>query len=396
MKEAISYKNIAPFLVSDEKKISRWISYAGLCLGMMLLLASVQMYVNVNDVLKQKDPKKGAADYVAVTKMITNENLGRHNGFSPEEIGKLKEKNFISDVAPMMSNRFKVTVSAGDVIPFTTDLFLESIKPDFIDTVPAAFAWKPGDLEVPIIFPSDFLDMYNVFAPAEGLPQVSSTTLSSINFILDCYGENGRIMFKGHVVGLSDRINSILVPATFLDWANNKLSPAVQKDITRLYIKTEDVNNPELIKFMEQSNYRVNKETTKAGRIKFILDSVIAGLATFAVMVIILSLLLFSFYLKLMIARSRDNLQLLLTLGYSPGWLSKTVAGRGIFTYIIIVIVALIITALIQYMVSQQFFTSGNRLSTFPHPIVYALVGIILALAIWFNYHVIRNSLFKL
>ena len=77
---------------------------------------------------------------------------------------------------------------------------------------------------------------------------------------------------------------------------------------------------------------------------KGVLQALVSGLAGFGVLVILLALVLFSFYLQLMIARSKDNLQLLLTLGYSLDWLSKTVAKKWIPVYIIIIISAVAAT----------------------------------------------------
>ena len=51
---------------------------------------------------------------------------------------------------------------------------------------------------------------------------------------------------------------------------------------------------------------------------KQIFQGIFSGLAVFGLLVVILALLLFSFYLQLVIARSRDSLKLLLALGYSP------------------------------------------------------------------------------
>jgi hypothetical protein len=48
---------------------------------------------------------------------------------------------------------------------------------------------------------------------------------------------------------------------------------------------------------------------------KQIFQGIFSGLAVFGVMVIILALLLFSFYLQLVIARSRESLKLLLEWG---------------------------------------------------------------------------------
>ena len=89
------------------------------------------------------------------------------------------------------------------------------------------------------------------------------------------------------------------------------------------YIKTTDANNLELLSFLEQKNYHVNKRQNKIWESETGFTSRCQRYGPFAVLGIILAMMLFSFYLQLVIARSKDNLQLLLLLGYSPGWLGK-------------------------------------------------------------------------
>ena len=50
------FKNIAPFLSGGENRLSRWLSYIGMGVGVLLLLCSIQMYININDLLKEKKP----------------------------------------------------------------------------------------------------------------------------------------------------------------------------------------------------------------------------------------------------------------------------------------------------------------------------------------------------
>ena len=234
---------------------------------------------------------------------------------------------------------------------------------DFIDTLPPSFTWQPGQLVVPIIFSSDFLEMYNVFAPAQGLPQLSEKTISSINIILECSGPNGTMNFKGNIVALSDRINSLLVPKTFMNWSNLHLSGDTTSRVSRVYIKTKDANNPQLISFLDQQNYHLNKDKVKFGRVKSVLQNIVSALGVFGILVIVLALMLFSFYLQLMIAKSKDNLRLLLTLGYSPKWLANSVAKTWLPVYLFIIIAALIITQVLHLLFLQFSFVNKADLS---------------------------------
>jgi len=394
--EKVSYRSIAAFLNPVQNKTSRILSYAGLGIGVLLLLCSVQMYININHLLKEKSPRRNGFDFVSVTKTITNENMGKDNRFSVQDIRELQEQPFIKDAAPLLSNQFRAKASAGNIIPFSTDLFLESVKNDFIDTVPASFTWQPGQADVPIIFSADFLEMYNIFAPAQGLPQLSESSIGVVNIILECYGPGGIQQYRGHIVALSDRINSVLVPENFLSWANQAYGNSVNAPAARVYIKTIDANDPQLLDFLEKKGYHVNKDKTKFGRVKQVLQAVVTGLGGFAILVILLAMMLFSFYLQLMIARSRDNLQLLITLGYSPGWLSKTVSGKWIPVYAIIILIALLLTAVLQFAFRNVVLSGRDELSPFLHSGIYTLAAALLLLCVTVNYRLIRKLLYRL
>ncbi len=391
-----SFKNIAPFLSAGQNKVSRWLSYIGLGVGVLLLLCSIQMYININDLLKEKNSRKDGADFISVTKTITNDNMGKDNRFTGADLEEIKLQPFITDAAPLISNQFRVKASAGNIIPFSTDLFLESVDEKFLDTVPPSFTWKEGQVDVPIIFSSDFMEMYNVFAPSQGLPQLSDKTMSSVNIILECYTPTGVQNFRARIVALSDRINSVLVPNNFMQWANKNFGGVSQVNPSRIYIKTIDANNPQLLNFLEKKDYRVNKDKTKFGRVKQILQAIVSGLAGFGVLVILLAMLLFSFYLQLMIAKSKVNLQLLLTLGYSPKWLSKTVAKKWTPVYIIIVVSALLLTGLLQFSFQHFVMYGREELSPVMHWMVIIVAAVLLILSIITNYRLVRKLLYNL
>ena len=163
-----------------------------------------------------------------------------------------------------------------------------------------------------------------------------------------------------------------------------------------MFIKTKDANNPDLLSYLSQKEFHVNKDKTKFGRVKGVLQSIVSGLAGFGVLVILLALVLFSFYLQLMIAKSKDNLQLLLTLGYSPQWLSKTVAKKWIPVYFIIIIVAVFFTQLLHWGFQYFVMPAREELSFFIDWIVIVIAVLLLILSIAINYRLVKKSLHKL
>jgi hypothetical protein len=392
----ITYKTIAPFLHSGNR-ISRFFSYTGLAVGVMLLLCCVQMYINIDQLLHDKNPRKNGYDFISVTKTVTNDNMGKDNRFTPADIEDFAKQPFITDLAPLAGNEFRVKANAGNIIAFSTDVFFEAIKNDFLDTLPPSFTWQPGQQEVPMMISADFLEMYNVFAPSYDLPQLSPSTVGAVNIGLECYAPDGSIVkFQAHIVALSDRINSILVPESFLQWSNKTFSNTPPQPPSHIYIKTTDANGTALQKYLEGKNYRVNKDRTKFGRVKTVLQAIVAGLGGLAVLVVLLSVLLFSFYLQLMVSRSKDNLHLLLTLGYSPLWLSRTVTKKWLPLYGIIILIALAATQFFQYSFQRNFVAGRDMLSPFLNIYVVILTGVLFVLCVLANYTLIKRLLHKL
>lgn len=389
-----SFHIIKPLLLSGERSASRWFSFVGLGIGVLLLLLAQQLFIDIQALVKQTSIRKNGFDYISVTKQITNDNMGRDNRFSSTDLDTLRQQPFIQGAAPLISNRFEVVATAGDQIPFASDIFLEALETDFIDTVPPNFNWQPDQPIVPLIFSSDFLEMYNVFAPSYGLPQLSMETAANVIIGLRCEGQKGAQVFRGQIVAFSDRINSLLVPKSFLDWANETLEGLPSANASRVYLKTLDANSPDLLNFLAQKNYRVNKEKTAFGRSKQILQGVIAGLGIFGVLVVALALLLFSFYLQLMVARSHDNLQLLLILGYRPDWLSRQVARRFVPVYFVVVAVALGVTQLLQYLFHQVIMFNRPELSSWLDPSIWITAGVLIGLSIATNWRMVRKLLY--
>lgn len=396
---ALSFHPVKPLLQTGTNAYSRWFSYAGLGIGVLLLLCSIQMYINIQQLLGGDSPRKDGYDFISISKTITNETMGQldKNLFTEADMKDLGSKPFVEGVSPLLANNFRFQISGGSLVPFVSDFFVESLDDSFIDTVPASFKWQQGDEVVPIIIASDFLEIYNVFAPGYGLPQISEATATQLGLQLICYHPDGtRETFRGRVVALSDRINSIIVPKNFLDWANSKFGTTKDIRASRLYVKTKDANNPDFLNFLQQKSYKVNKDKTKFGRIKQVLQGVFSGLGIFGLLVVVMALMLFSFYLQLMIARSKDNLQLLLVLGYSPGWLSKNVARRFIPVYILVVVFAVVLAQLMQWAFHHFAMFDREELSTPLHWSVFAVAAFLVVLSLITNYRMVKRMLYKM
>lgn len=377
---------------------SRWFSYLGLGIGVLLLLCSLQMYINIQALMGKNSIRKDGFDFISITKTITNATMGqvKKNSFQTEEIEALRKQPFIEDLSPLVANRFRVQLGGGEAIPFRTDFVLESIDNQFLDTLPPNFSWQPGQAAVPLIISSDYLEIFNLFAPTHGISQISPQTASIVQAVITVSGNGQQEDYQGSIAAFSDRINSILVPKTFLDWANERFAEEPFQGYSRIYIKTKDANDPDLISYLDQHQYKVNKEKIRFGRAKQTLQGIFSGLGVFGLLVVIMALMLFSFYLQLVIARSRDNLQLLLLLGYSPKWLGNRLSRQFIPVYFFIVLTALALTQLMQWLFHHYVMYDRPELNTLLHWSVFLTALVLIMLSVYTNQRLVKKLLRKL
>ena len=134
----------------------------------------------------------------------------------------------------------------------STMLFFESVPDRFVDGVASGWRFDERTGEVPIIISKDYLALYNFgFAGSAGLPQMSENILSGIPLRLTLTSDDGRRMrdFRGRVVGLSDRLNTILVPESFMEWSNRELGSGESHGPSRLIVDVSSLD------FSETTDY---------------------------------------------------------------------------------------------------------------------------------------------
>ena len=395
---SLPFKPVRSLLQTGTSAASRWLSYAGLGIGVLLLFCSIQMLVNIHQLLKGNIIHKNGYDYISITKKVTLENIGdfERSFFDQHEIDELKSKPFIDDVAPLMSTQFQLEIVMPGVFSTPTTLYLEALRPDFIDTVPANFYWHEGRDTIPFIISSQFFEVFNALARSNGLFQITPEMAPTLPARIICHGDDTVQNFEIRCSAFSDRINTVLVPEEFINWANLKFSGQKANHFSRLYLKTKNAEDKQLLSFLDSKNYKVNKDKTKLGGAKQVLQGIFTGLGVFGLLVIILALMLFSFYLQLVIAKSRDSLQLLLDLGYSPKWLGRNLSRRYIPVYILIILTAFAFTELMQWAFHHGIMFNRPELSSIVHWSVAITALFLILLSIFTNYNLVKKLLYRL
>lgn len=288
--------------------------------GMAIVVAGLQFYLDLRPIWQKSDSflKK---DYLVINKRVDLTNtFGKATSFSPEEISELEQQPWVNGVGTFSTSDFHVsarmTQSNGRTL--SSYMFFESLPRQYVDTEGIPWVYSPGQETVPIIMSRDYLALYNFgFASGAGLPQISEGVISSIPLELQITSDDGTRTINMHarIAGFSNRLNTILVPQEFLDWANATYGSGKPKQPSRLII---DVNSPgdKAIKpFLSQHGYESagDKSASQASYLLNVAAGVVIGIG---IIISLLSFFILLLSISLLMQKNHAKIRSLILLGY--------------------------------------------------------------------------------
>ncbi|MES2617591.1 MAG: hypothetical protein V4613_06925 [Bacteroidota bacterium] len=286
--------------------------------GLLLVMSSVQLYCDFKAIVANKNDLI-APQFVVVNKPVTllNTLTGMSSGFNDEEIEALKKVKSVGSVGKFTANQFtaKAAFEFGGSAVYT-DMFFEAVPDAFLDISVDNWNWKEGR-EVPVILPTDYINLYNFgFAPSHGLPQISKATAQMAPIKIKIEGQGKAGEFQGRIAGFTNRINSILVPEKFLNYANSIYGEGTAKKTNRLVVMCNDPGDETLTKYIEEQGYETNLELLKNGKLNSLLKVVLSILLVIGGIIILLSITGFIQYAQLLVSNAAYEISTLLQLGY--------------------------------------------------------------------------------
>lgn len=338
----------------------------GLSVAMILILCAVQLAANYNDLLYSKTNQDSIANFLVIHKPVTEKSM---NGatLSNAEIDEIKKQPFVQAAGVLTPSRFKVSASGGNTIPFYTELFFESVPDEFIDIKNRDWNWGESSQFIPMVVPNAFLDMYNFgFAASQNLPQLSQQLVMSLPIQINIAGPQGIEHYYAKVVGFSDRISSVLVPQSFMDWANAKFATEKNAQPSRMVIKTADAGNPQLVRFLKEHNLQTDAEKTRFSKYRQIVTTVVNISWITGALMLLFALLIFTLFIQLTIASSKDDIGLLITLGAAPKQLSQFLMKQFFPVNVVIVFAVLFVVAVLQLILRNVLAKQSMFISSYP------------------------------
>lgn len=372
-----------------------WMAAIGLGIAMLLILVALQVHQNFSELLHSEKNENETADFLVINKRITNDMMGKPemSTFTPAEIKDLAAQPFVNGFGIITAADFNVKLEM-DKLGITSELFFEAVPDSFIDVKTVDWKWTEGQQEIPLIVPSSFLDMFNFgFAMGNGMPQFSEETIKTLSpAILISQGmRTGR--FAARIVGFSDRISTVLVPMSLMEWGNSTFGTGATKAPSRVIIKSKDPSDPILSKYLDEHNYSTNKEKTRFSKTRVIVQTIVSVVGFFGLVLLVFALLVFSMFIQLVIESCRKEIRLLITLGAAPGQLQRYLLKQFVPLYIVIGLLALVIVAGLQWWASGILAKHKMFVSAVPGIAAVVATAIILLLVYIVNLRAVKKHI---
>lgn len=300
-------------------------SLANVC-GMVIVLLAVQFYRDVLPMFTQENSfLKG--DYIIISKKVSTLGtiVGKQTTFSAGDIAEIEEQPFVKRVGSFLPSQFKVMAGMGlQGIKMSTDLFFESVPDAYVDVQSEEWKFNPESNVIPIIIPRNYLNLYNFgFAQSRNLPQLSEGIIGMVNLDIRLFGNGKTEQMKGHIVGFSSRLNTILVPESFIRWANARFSTGVEAEPSRLIVEVGNPADERIVQFVQRKGYEMEGNELEAGKTVWFLKLIVGVVLSVGLLISVLSFYILILSIYLLLQKNMRKLETLLLIGYSPAQVAR-------------------------------------------------------------------------
>ncbi len=355
-------------LFKNQDKKQLIIAIIGAFMGITFLITSIHYLIRVNEFGEGADIL-GPNTIIVQKKVSNSSTLGfARTDFSKNEIEKIKSKPFIHDVKPVIANNFDVSFETADpLVPrFRSDVFIQTVDPEFLDVDLTNWDWKEGNDFVPMIMPRDFLVMLNTFMSASGIPQISDDLAMDIKFkfTLSNNSDSEKEWVDARIVGFTNEVASILVPETFMTYGNNKFSDGTEQKITQVMISGEESEFGLVEEMLEKRGLETKNSQMVVGRLKSMVGTLFLVVLGISVIAVFVSGLVLIQYMQLLMTRNSYEVRTLMRMGHHPKKIIRMFFLYFVKIFGIVAGLGLILFFIFKFFLDSMFANGGLYIGT--------------------------------
>ena len=367
-------------------------------IGLTIVLLAVQFYRDVRPVFNDEESFI-SKDYLIITRAVTGAGamMGSVGEFSEEDISDLEGQPWCRQVGRFLNSDFAIDakLGVGSGHAMHTQFFFEAIPDEFIDIDPEDWDFTPDKPEVPVVISRDYLSLYNFgFAATKGMPRISEGQAEMLPLEFTLSGNGQRKVMPGRIVGFSNRLNTVIVPQDFMEWANQYFGTGETQQPQRLIVEVSSPGDVKIEQFMDEHHYEVAGDKMSSSKANYFLTVISGIVIAVGIIISLLSFFVLMLSIYLLLQKNTRKLQDLLLLGFSPSQVSKHYILLVVCLNAAVLVLAIILMLLgrMAYMdMIHAFGVSGSSVA------VAILVGLIIMGAITVgNIVAIRNKVSSL
>ena len=367
-------------------------------IGLTIVLLAVQFYRDVRPVFNDEESFI-SKDYLIITRAVTGAGamMGNNGEFSDGNISDLEQQPWCRQVGRFLNSDFAIDaqLGVGSGHAMHTQFFFEAIPDEFLDIDPDEWGFNPDKPEVPVIISRDYLSLYNFgFASTQGMPRISEGQAEMIPLEFTLSGNGVRDHMPGHIVGFSNRMNTVIVPEEFMQWANQRYGTGLEQHPQRLIVEVSTPGDVKIEQYMDEHHYEVAGDKMSSSKANYFLTVISGIVIAVGIIISLLSFFVLMLSIYLLLQKNTRKLQDLLLLGYSPAQVSKH--------YILLVVVlnaAVLVLAIVLMLIGRMAYMDMIRAFGVGGSSIWVavLVGILIMGAITLgNIHAIRRKIASL
>ncbi len=368
--------------------------------GMTIIMLGIQFYTDTQAIYETEDSFM-KADYIIVNKKISSMTTitGKSSAFTRPEVQDLESQEFVERLGMFTSSVFDVRASfrLDEKTSFATEMFFESVPDEFVDVKSDEWNYEQGSREVPIILPRNYLDLYNFgYAQSRNMPKLSEGILSAISLKIEISGGGMRDDYEGRIVGFSSRLNTILVPQVFMDWANEYYAGTKAKTPTRLIVEVNNPTDERITTYLQDNNYETDKDKLDASKQTFLLRIIVAIVMAVGLVISILAFYILMLSVYLLVEKNSTKLENLLLIGYSPSRVSMPYQLLTIGLNLLVLVIAFVVMMIVRNVyleMFQSFFPNFETPSVMPALLTGAALFVVVSI---FNVIAIKSKVMSI
>lgn len=295
--------------------------------GMIVILLGYQFYRDVIPVFNSDDSFL-KADYLTISKKTgtTATISGEDNTFKEAEIEDLRRQPFVRKLGAFTSAEYKVNVTmyVKETKLLDSEFFFESVPDSFVGVPLAQWHYEEGSRTVPLILPKSYVTMYNFgYARNHSLPSISEGVVGMLNVRMSIHGNGKDEVFEGKVIGFSGKLNSILVPMSFMSWSNRHFAPNAASAPNRLIADVSGTRDGAIAGYLDSHGYEVEDSNLANEKAISFLSLVVSIVMVVGLLISLLSFYILLLSIYLLVQKNAYKLETLLLIGYRPLQVSK-------------------------------------------------------------------------